>query len=318
MIAAFLAVLLMQQAAVRTPPEQGGALSRVEMGIAVRPAVVTVGEPFVVTLRVRAPLGADIGMPAGPDSGQSVEPVDPRQIATASDTGFIERTASYRLVAWDTGAQSARLGDVVITMNGRALRYGVAGDTVRVNSVLPADSARRVPKPGRDVLAAGLPWWVWLLAALAAALLVALIAWWWRRLRHRVRRRTPVAPILVARREFARLDALALAEAGERGRFVTLNVDVLRDYLAARLPTALRSLTSTELLAAIQDVTAVPLERLATLLAETDLIKFARRPVARERAGELVAETRAIVEEVERVLVEQAAAAELAEKEKAA
>ena len=312
MIVALLALLVLPQAVRPAPAAQGGAMSRVELGIAVRPAVVTVGEPFIVTLRVRAPLGADIGMPVGPDSGLSVEAVDPRRETTASDTGFVERTAVYRLVAWDTGGQAARLGDVVITMNGRALRYAVAGDTVRVRSVLPADSSRRVPKAERDVLVAGLPWWVWALAALALALLTALVIWWWRRRRH-ARAGPTLAPIEVARRAFARLDALALAEAGERGRFVTLNEDVARDYLAARIPPALRSLTSTELLGAAHDVTAVPLDRLASLFAETDLIKFARRPVARDRAAELVAETRAIVEDVERTLVEQAAA-EQAEK----
>ncbi len=307
MIVALLALLVLPQAVRPAPAAQGGAVSRVELGIAVRPAVVTVGEPFIVTLRVRAPLGADIGMPVGPDSGLSVEAVDPRRETTASDTGFVERTAVYRLVAWDTGGQAVRLGDVVITMNGRALRYTVAGDTVHVRSVLPADSSRRVPKAERDVLVAGLPWWVWALAALALALLTALVIWWWRR-RHHARAGPTLAPIEVARRAFARLDALALAEAGERGRFVTLNEDVARDYLAARIPPALRSLTSTELLGAVHDVTAVPLDRLASLFAETDLIKFARRPVARDRAAELVAETRAIVEDVERTLVEQAAA----------
>lgn len=314
MILGLLALVVLPQAALPTPAQQGGAVSRVEMGIAVQPAVVTIGEPFVVTLRVRAPLGADIGMPVGPDSGLSVEAVDPRQETTATDTGYVERTATYRLVAWDTGGQSARLGDVAITMNGRSLRYTVAGDTVHVSSVLPADTSRRVPKPERDVLVAGLPWWVWALAALAAALLAALVIWWWRRRRDRARDGPKLTPIQVARREFARLDALALAEAGERGRFVTLNEDVARDYLAARIPVALRSLTSTELLGAVHDVTAVPLDRLATLFAETDLIKFARRPVPRDRAAELVAETRAIVEHVERTLAEQAAAAEQAEK----
>ena len=314
MIAVVVAMVLAQQAVQAPAPAPGGAVSRIEMGIAVEPAVVTVGQPFMVTLRVRAPLGADIGLPAGPDSGQSVEAVDPRRIATSTDTGFIDRTGSYRLVAWDTGSQSARLGDVVITMNGRALRYTIAGDTVHVSSVLPADSARRIPKPGRDVLAAGIPWWVWALAALALLALVSALWWWWHRRRDRVRGGPDLAPILVARREFLRLDALALFEAGERGRFVTLNVDVARDYLAARIPAALRSLTDTELLGAVRDVTAVPIDRLAALLAETDLIKFARRPVARDRAGELVAEARAIVFQVEKTLREQAAAAAHAEK----
>ncbi|MGH7649098.1 MAG: hypothetical protein ACREND_13360 [Gemmatimonadaceae bacterium] len=314
MILGVLAMLLVQQTASAPVPPQGGAVSRVEMGIAVEPAVVTVGQPFMLTLKVRAPLGADIGLPVGPDSGQSVEAVDPRQITTASDTGFVERTGSYRLVAWDTGSQSARLGEVVITMNGRSLRYTVAGDTVHVSSVLPADTARRVPKPGRDVLEAGIAWWVWLAAALAALALAMVLWWWWRRTRGRARRGPNLAPIVVARREFARLDALALHEAGERGRFVTLNVDVARDYFAARVPAAVRSLTDTELLGAVHDVTAVPIERLAALVAETDLIKFARRPVTRDRAGELVAQVRAIVEDVEKTLVEEAAAAARAEK----
>lgn len=314
MIAALLLALVVQQATPTTLPAQGGAVSRVELGVAVEPAVVTVGEPFMVTLRVRAPLGADIGLPVGPDSGQSVEAVDPRQITTASDTGFVVSTGSYRMVAWDTGSQSAKLGDVVITMNGRALRYVIAGDTVHVSSVLPADTSRRVPKPGRDVLAAGIPWWVWVLGALAALAVISAVAWWWRRRRRRARDGPELSPILVARREFARLDALALSEAGERGRFVTLNVDVARDYLAARVPPALRSLTSTELLGAVREVTAVPLDRLATLLVEADLIKFARRPVARERAAELVAETRALVFAIEKTLCEEAEAAAHAEK----
>lgn len=308
MIAALVAMLIVPQAALAAHAPQGGAVSRVEMGLSVRPAVVTVGEPFVVTLRVRAPLGADIGMPVGPDSGLSVEAVDPRQETTATDTGFVERTAIYRLVAWDTGGQSARLGNVAVTMNGRVLSYAVAGDTVHVSSVLPADSARRVPKAARDVLAAGIAWWVWALVALVLLLLASVLIWWWRR-RGRAHPETALAPFLVAQREFARLDALELAEAGERGRFVTLNVDVARDYLAARIPEALRSLTSSELLGAVRDVSAVPLDRAAALFAETDLIKFARRPVTRERASELVKETRAIVDDVEHALVEQAAAA---------
>ena len=314
MNAVLVALFLAPQSVQAPAPPQGGAVSRVEMGIAVEPQVVTVGQPFMVTLRVRAPLGADIGLPVGPDSGLAVEAIDPRQLTTSTDTGFIERTGSYRLVAWDTGSQSARLGDVVITMNGRALRYTVAGDTVHVSSVLPADTARRVPKPGRDVLEAGIPWWVWVLGAFALLAIATALWWWWHRHRDRVRDGPALEPIVAARREFARLDALALFEAGERGRLVTLNVDVARDYFAARIPAAVRSLTDTELLGAVRDVTAVPIDRVAALLAETDLIKFARRPVARDRAGELVAEIRAIVEQVEKTLVEQAAAAAHAEK----
>jgi len=98
-----------------------------------------------------------------------------------------------------------------------------------------------------------------------------------------------------AEREFARIEALRLVEAGERGRYVTLVVEVLRDYLAARYASAPLSLTSTELLAALRGQRGVPNDRLLRVLNETDLIKFARRPVTAERAQEIGREARAIV-----------------------
>jgi hypothetical protein len=94
---------------------------------------------------------------------------------------------------------------------------------------------------------------------------------------------------------------------------VALNIEVLRDYLAARVDVALRSLTSTELLNALRTRRDVPGERLAPILADADLIKFARRPVTSERAREIAREARAIVTDVEReVTAEQERAAEQA------
>jgi hypothetical protein len=278
------------------------------MGVLVRPATVTVGEPFTVTVRVRAPLGADIGFPTGPDSGQSVEAVDPRAVRASPDSGAVERTASYRLVAWDTGAQSARLGEVVVTLGAQATRYRIGRDTVHVNSVLPADTARRKPKAARDVVAATRPWWEWAVLAAAVAIALGALIWWWRRHR-RFAATVPVPAVVAAHRAFERIDALDLLAAGERGRYVALNVDVLREYLAARIPGIARSQTSEEMRSAVEHVATVPTDRLGPLLAELDLVKFARRPVTAERAGEIAAECRALVEDIERAVVEEAAAA---------
>ena len=139
------------------------------------------------------------------------------------------------------------------------------------------------------------PWW-WLLVAAAAITLGLLLWWWWRR------RRRPALALLVdpyerAEAEFTRIERLGLLDAGERGRYITLMIEVLRDYLAARYTEATLSHTSSELLRALQGQRSIPHDRLARLLNEADLIKFARRPVGNERARDLGREARAIVNE---------------------
>jgi hypothetical protein len=164
-----------------------------------------------------------------------------------------------------------------------------------VQSVLPADSAQRVPKPPRPLFEFGTPlWWLW--AAIAAAILLLLLLLWWLRRRRRTAPALVVDPYERAEREFKRIEALALVDAGERGRYVALMVEVLRDYLAARYAAGQLSHTSTELVVALRGESALPQDRLARLLAETDLIKFARRTVTPPQARELGREARAIVE----------------------
>jgi hypothetical protein len=270
------------------------------MGVLVQPDTVTVGEHFQLLVRVRAPLGSQISFPPGPDSGLTVEAVDPRELRPSADSAFTEETAVYTLVAWDTGWQASRLGDLVVTTDGTDRRISITGDSVHVRSVLPADSALRVPRPARDIVVALRPWWHWLLAALAALALLALLFWWWRRRRPRRASGAGASAYDVALREFERIASLGLIEAGEPGRYVALNTDAARDYLAARLgDDAQRSLTSSELLASVAGRAAVDAGRLAPLLTESDLIKFARRPVTAGRARELGEDARGVVEEVE-------------------
>jgi hypothetical protein len=104
-----------------------------------------------------------------------------------------------------------------------------------------------------------------------------------------------VDPYEHAEAEFERIEALGLIEVGERGRYVTLMVEVLRDYLAARHADASLALTSTELQRAVRALATVPQDRLMRLLTDADLIKFARRPVSSERAREIGREARAVV-----------------------
>lgn len=275
-----------------------------QVAVSVRPDTVTVGDPITVVIRIRAPRGSVIEFPTGPDSGATVELLDPRIVTafggdSAVDPTVVDQVARYRLAAWNVGAQSIVLGSATVQTPGGVVDVPIQAGEVFVSSVLPADSAQRIPKPARELFAPRVAWWwPWLPLLLAAAVLGGLVWWWWRRRRRRAQAQTPVDPYELAEREFARIEALGLLEAGERGRFVALMVEVLRDYLAARVETAHPSLTSTELLDVMRSASGVPVERLTPVLSETDLIKFAKRPVSNDRAREIAREARAIVKEL--------------------
>ena len=266
----------------------------VQMGYTIEPDTVTVGDPFRLTVRVRAPLGASIEFPTGPDSGGQVEALDPRQEQQGQDTTALEVTGIYRLAAWDTGELPIRIDDVIVRLDGRERLIPLNALTIQVRSVLPADTAQRIPKPQRALFEFGRPWWHWLLAILAALGIIGLFWWWWYR---RSKRKKGVVedPYADAEQVFERVERLGLVEAGERGRYVALMVEVLRTYLARRIPDAHPSLTTNELLIAVRDNKTIPVNRLALVLADADLVKFARRSTTAERARELGKEARGIV-----------------------
>ena len=86
----------------------------------------------------------------------------------------------------------------------------------------------------------------------AAAIALGWLIWWWFRRRRKAADPVIVDPFARAEAEFQRIEALGLLDAGERGRYVTLMIDVVRDYLAARHALASLSLTSTELQRAVR------------------------------------------------------------------
>lgn len=294
--------------AARTARAQGAPLSGVQLGASTKPDSVSVGDPLEVRVRVRAPAGATIVFPEGPDSSAQVEAIATRAIVGQPGVGGTDQTAVYRLVAWDVGEVPAKLGDVIVRLGGVERRIPLGDVMIKVHSVLPADTTLRVPKPPRPPFDVLIPWWrrwlPWILAALALA---GLLGWWWWRRRRRGVGAGAVDALGFAEREFSRIEALGLVEAGERGRHVALMVEVLRDYLALRVPEARASLTSSELLAALRGVRVVPLPRLAPVLEEADMVKFARRLVTAERARDVGREARAIARDVESAIVASAA-----------
>ena len=286
--------------ALLAAPAVARAQARIDVkaGAVVGPDTVRIGDPFYVRLRVQAPPGARIEFPTGPDTAGTVQALDPVRLTSGGDSATTtDQTATYRVAAWDVGSQPIALGEVVVRLGGDERRVTVQPLRVFVRTVLPADSALRVPKPARPPFPYARPiWWPWLL--LGAAIVLLLVAWWWwRRRSRRPVVVVPVDPYARAKQELDRIEALRLLDAGERGRYVALVVEVVREYLAARYAATSLAMTSSELQRAVRDERFVPRDRLARLLDEADLVKFARRPLSVERARELGREARAVIED---------------------
>ncbi len=290
-----------------SPPVSPGVLtpptgSRVKAGFLVRPDTVEVGDPFTLIVTVVVPEGARIEWPTIDDTTAMVVSREPAKVTEESmrSGGRTER-AEYALTAWNVGVLPIGLKDAVVRYGTITLKVPLNDASVFVQSVLPGDSSLHKPKPPRDLFPRVVPWWQrWWPALLVLAALAML--WWLLKRRRKSAGATPYAvldPYARAVHDFERLDRLALADAGERGRYVALAIDVLRTYLALRSPAAVLSLTSSELIDAVADDERVPRDQLISLMADGDGIKFARRIVSGTRARELAAEARAVVEQTE-------------------
>ena len=277
----------------------------------ITPDTVRIGEPFLVVLHVRAPKGATITFPAGPDSGATVEALDPRALAVESDSTSTDYSATYRLAAWDLGRQPIAFTPATFHGGGADGTVPFGDLTILVRATTPADAARRIPRGARALFAMPRTWWpLWQIVAVALGtiLLLWLLVRWWRR---RPRAEAPSAdPFADATREFGTLDRIGLLDAGEPGRYVALAIDITRTYLVRRLAPESMAFTSAELIAAVAEDRRIPQARLRALLAKSDRVKFARQSLSVEEASAMGADARRLVEEVEqRVAAAEAAAA---------
>jgi len=305
-------------------PSTPAAGGRVRFDVQIAPDSISVGDPFRLVIRLRVPAGSRIRWPRLTDStADVVMQGEPATTDQGTRIGWQEWRTEYALHAWNVGRIPVRLPPITVHLDEAGDSLLVPIDVVvPVRSVLPGDTSLHVPKPARDLFPRVTPWWTqWWLAVLLVAGLGALLLWRSRRARQRQTAPAPSEPHAEARRAFARLEALALAEAGEPGRAAVLALAILRAYLEARIGVE-RSATSAELLVAVGGDARVPRDRLVSLMAEVDAIKFASRRIDTGRALELMADARALADEIERAeqvrLAAEAAAKEAARQAAAA
>ena len=268
--------------------------------VQVRPETVTVGQPFEVWLRVVPPRGRLAVPPPVPDTGGIVEPLDPANVTRRGDTLVVR----YRLLAWQPGVLTVPLAPVLMRRDSSELSVPVNVRVV-VASVLPADSASRIPKPSRDLFPIAArwweQWWKWMLGLVLALAALYLLHRW--RSRDRTATAAAPSPFGDAEAAFARLVSRQLLAAGEGGRQVALAGEIVRQYLAAVEPSLPLTLTNAELQRAMARKTSMPLRQLAELLQHVDAVRFSG---ARTDAGVVQRATglaREVIREIERVRI---------------
>ncbi len=302
MIATLALALMLQGAAdpVRAPT----------VSARVTPESPAVGEPITITLRVRAPRGTLVRFPVLPDTGTRIEPLDPRALSGVTDDGDVDQTATYRLIAWDTGSVNVEFADVTLERDGRVTRYPVRVGTMRIHSVLPRDTTARKPKPARGPLDAPRMPWRWFVAAAV----VAWLSWWgWRRWKAHTLAMASFDPgaAVRARKGFAHARSLDLITAGEPGRHAIAHVHVLRRYLAERWPELPASLTALEMNAKLAslDFPILP-ERLVSVLQVGEAVAYASAPISVVDAERTGVESASMMEDLERAWVVRVAKAQ--------
>jgi len=266
----------------------------------VLPETVTVGQPFIVNLRAIPGVGRTAVAPPVPDTGGIVEPLDPAVISRRADTILVR----YRLIAWQPGVLTIPLAPVLMKRDQSEIAIPVDIRVV-VASVLPADSASRVPKAARELFPPiarwWADWWQWLLALVAA--LSAIYLWYRWRTREPKVMSDDTSPLARAEAAFARLEARQLLAAGEGGRQVTLATEIVRQYLADIEPSLALTLTNAELVAATLSIAGMPIVRLTQLLEQTDAVRFSGEAADLETTRRVTGLARELVRELARARV---------------
>jgi len=263
---------------------------------------VTVGEPFIVTVRAQAPAGTSWSFPAE---------------VTADDV-------TLKIVESPSGQAGALYQAAVFALNEATipaitaafqLPDGTRGEArsepvvVTVASLLPEDPEEQRLADLRPPVAlpAGAPFWIAMGLFLFGV--TGTLAWWWRRRRARGVAAQPqlseVPPAEEARAALRRLAEAGLVERGELRAFYIDLAIIAKRYLERRLQAPVLEMTSAETTAFLRDHPLA--RRLASavrdLTGTADYVKFARGHGDETQAHRHWQQVWELVEELERLHV---------------
>lgn len=259
----------------------------------------TVGDPIELTIQVTHPAGTQAILP---QLAQVWGDLEVREQRPAQTTANADRTltTAQTIVATVFAPGDVQPPPLVVTVSDAAgqLSQAVAAPAaLSVGSVLAeGDAELRDIKPQAEMeIPAAVPYPAIFagVAALAMALLGVLL---WRRRANRrpVDKRTPDQ---VALDDLARIAGLNLPAAGRYAEHYAATADCLRTYLERQFAIPARDCTTLEVTTALRTAPFAPANAqiLVTLLAECDLVKFAKVTPGVAAANELLDEARRFV-----------------------
>jgi hypothetical protein len=290
-------------------PASARALPRVTSSTV--PAVIHVGDTVTVEARIEGPVDL---LPVRP----------PAKLGTfdligvdMGDSAASPRVVRIHLTSFEIGPQPVPRIGLPVRDGGRIDSVFTGRYLVTVASLLPADSAavdtlNPLPAKGPMDIPQVFRWKV-LLGYLAALGALGAIGWWlYRRFRTRPRPVPTLVPMvesavpahLLALRELDEVAAKGYVVRGLLKEHYSEALDVLRVFVERRAGVPAMDRTTFELLGALRrsPVSAPARDRLAGLLEDGDLVKFAKQVPAAEEADALVPAARDWVELVHREL----------------
>lgn len=306
------------------------ATANVTLAATIEPDVVVFGEPFALTIRIVRDRGVRFQMPGSlPDIDGAPRMLNAAGVASESrtveelaggDGTRVNETIRIHYLALDTQDLETPAFTLTSTADGSVVDV----PSLKVKVTVPPDppdagpGAPSTPGPDGQAQVALAPAagsiaypvpdarpWVALSALLSAGLLYGLVRAVARRRKLAAPRAMPV-PVAPPRpaHEIAleRLEALlasGLLARGETAVFVERLMDeVLRDYITARFALSAGTRTTRELVKDLLGVSVAGLDvaLVEGLLADADLVKFAKATIASERAHAMATRVRALIE----------------------